>query len=120
MRRTGPTNGYLVALLSELKKKSAATKQRFWKRLATDLEAPTRNRRAVNLSRINRYTSEGDIIVVPGKVLSSGELNHSLTVAAWQFSDKAREKIGASKSKAITISDLMDLDIKGKKVKIIG
>jgi len=92
----------------------------FWKRIALDLEGPTRNRRVVNLSKINRFTKDGEIIVVPGKVLSSGELNHSLTIAAWQFSQNALEKINKKNAKAITIKELMKTNIKGKRVRIIG
>ena len=120
MKRTGPTNQYLQELIKELKKKSNLDGAMFWKRLATDLERPTRQRRVVNLSKINRFTKEGEVIVVPGKVLSSGELNHSLTIAAWQFSQKALEKINKKKAKAISIQELMNTNIKGKRVRIIG
>ncbi len=92
----------------------------FWNRIASDLEKPTRQRRAVNLSKINRFTKENEIIVVPGKVLSSGELNHKLTIAAWQFSQKALEKINKKNAKAMTIQELMKTNIKEKRVRIIG
>lgn len=120
MKRTGPTNQYLNELITELKKKASVDGTVFWKRIATDLEKPTRQRRVVNLSRIDRHTKQGEIIVVPGKVLSDGELNHSLTIAAWQFSQKALDKINDKKAKAITIQELMKTNIKGKRVRIIG
>jgi large subunit ribosomal protein L18e len=116
----GTTNEHLAQLIVELKKKAIASNQGLWKLLATDLEKPSRQRRVVNLSRINRHTAEGDIIVVPGKVLSDGELNHALTIAAWSFSQKAKHKIIEKKAKAISIHDLMNMNIKGKKVKVIG
>ena len=118
--RTGPTNQYLNELITELKKKSSVDGVLFWKRIASDLEKPSRQRRVVNLSRINRNTKQGEIIVVPGKVLSDGELNHSITIAAWQFSKKALDKISEKKAKAISIHDLMKTNIKGKRVRIIG
>lgn len=114
------TNDNMALVISELKKKSILTKQRFWKALALELEKPTRQRRAVNLSRINRFTEDGEIVVVPGKVLSSGELDHKLTVAAWKFSESSVEKINGQKGKAITLDELMKSDIKGKKVRIMG
>ncbi|MBW2971076.1 50S ribosomal protein L18e [Candidatus Woesearchaeota archaeon] len=120
MKRTGTTNQHMEALISELKRQAIEKEQPLWKRIATDLERSTRQRRVVNLSRINRFTSEGDLIVVPGKVLSSGELDHSLTIAAWRFSDQARKKISEHKAKAISINELMNTNIKGKKIKIIG
>ena len=114
------TNEHLVSLIQNLKKKAIETDTRLFKRIAIDLEKPTRSRRAVNLSRINRYTKENELIVVPGKVLGSGDLDHSLTIAAYQFSSSALDKINTSKSKAITITDLMKGEVKGKKVRIIG
>jgi large subunit ribosomal protein L18e len=83
-----------------------------------ELSRATRQRRAVNISRINRYTKSGDTIVVPGKVLSAGELKHAVTVAAWKFSKQAEEKIRKAKGKAISIPELMKM--KTRKVKIIG
>ena len=114
------TDENLSTLIAELKKKSLASKERFWKALALELERPTRQRRVVNLSKIDRFTSEGDFIVVPGKVLSAGELSHPLTIAAWKFSGSALEKIEGRKAKAIPLSELLKSDIKGKKIRIMG
>jgi large subunit ribosomal protein L18e len=114
------TNEHLVSLIQELKKKAIEADIRLFKRIAVDLEKPTRNQRVVNLSRINQYTKSNEVIVVPGKVLGSGELDHVLTIAAYKFSSSALDKINGSKSKAITITELMKDPIKGKKVRIIG
>jgi large subunit ribosomal protein L18e len=114
------TDESLTMLIAELKTKSLSSKERFWKALALELERPTRQRRVVNLSKIDRFTSEGDFIVVPGKVLSAGELSHPLTIAAWKFSGSAKEKIEGRKAKGMSISELLKQDIKGKKIRIMG
>ncbi len=118
--RTGPTNQHLRNLIEELKRLSSEQNIRIWKRIATDLEKPTRQRRAVNLSRISHYTKENDTIIVPGKVLGSGLLNHKLTIAAYGFSEGALQKIQKADAKAISITELMKENIKGKGVRIIG
>lgn len=120
MKRTGPTNPILKQLIHELKKLSNIEENKLWKRIAVDLEKPTRNRRAVNLSKINRVTEAKETIIVPGKVLASGELNHELTIAAFTFSKEAKTNIKKSKSKAISIQELMKQNPKGKNIKIIG
>ena len=120
MKQFRKTNEHLVSLIQELKKKAIETDTKLFKRIALDLEKPTRNHRAVNLSRINHFTKENEFIVVPGKVLGSGDLEHPLTIAAYKFSSSALDKINESKSKAITINDLMKDPIKGKRVRIIG
>ena len=121
MKRTGPTNVHLARLISKLKELSAKENSPMWKRVATDLEKPTRARRVVNLSKINRYSDENDLIVVPGKVLSGGLLEKKLTIIAWAFSESAIKKIEASHSKALTLSEFVKLDKKDMKgAKIIG
>ena len=120
MKRTGPTNPLLQELIGELKKRSNEQSVNLWKRIALDLEKPTRQRRIVNLSKINRYTKENEIIVVPGKVLGSGMLNHKLTISAYQFSDQAKDKIEKAGAKIITLLELSKEKPDGKKLRIIG
>jgi large subunit ribosomal protein L18e len=120
MKQTGPTNPLLQDLIGELKKRSIEQSAKLWKRVAIDLEKPSRNRRIVNLSRISRYTQENDVIIVPGKVLGSGDLSHKLTISAYQFSDQAKDKIEKAGSKIITLLELSKQKPNGKKIKIIG
>ena len=119
-KRTGPTNQLLKNLIMELKKRSNEQSVNLWKRIALDLEKPTRQRRVVNLSRINRYAKENDIIVVPGKVLGSGFLNHKLTISAYQFSEQAKDKIEKVGAKIIPLLELSKEKPNGKKIRIIG
>ena len=120
VKRTGPTNPLLTDLIMELKKRSSEQSVNLWKRIATDLEKPTRQRRIVNLSRINRYTEENEIAIVPGKVLGSGILDHKITIAAYQFSDQAIDKIQKAGAKVIPLLELSKEKPNGKKIKIIG
>jgi len=119
-KKTGPTNPILNQLIQELKKVSSTEKAGIWKRIAKDLEKPTRNRRAVNISRINRNTQPKETIIVPGKVLGSGALDHELTIAAFAFSQGAKDTITKSKGKIMTIPELMKQNPKGKDIRIIG
>ncbi len=120
MNRTGPTNPELKELILELRKVSYTEKAKIWKRIADDLEKPTRNRRAVNINRINQHTKKNEIIVVPGKVLGTGNLDHNITIAAFSFSEGAKKIITDAKSKAITIEELLKKNPKGKDIRIIG
>ncbi len=58
-------------------------------------------------------------MVVPGKLLASGSIDHAVTVAAFDVSDKAKAKLEAVKAKYITIPELMEKNPKGSNVKII-
>jgi large subunit ribosomal protein L18e len=113
-------NQQLQSLITELKKTSIENDVRVWKRIATDLQGPVRSRAAVNLSKIDKHSKEGETVIVPGKVLSMGILTKKMTIAAYKFSGQAIEKIKASGSKAISIQELAKKNPKGSKIRIIG
>ena len=120
VKRTGPTNKNTQLLIQLLRKESSTQKADLWKRIADDLEKPTRQRREVNLSRISRFTKPQETIIVPGKVLGSGALAHSITIAAFAFSGSSQQKITEAKGKLLTIQELVKQNPKGKNVRILG
>ena len=113
-----PTNYQMQLLLQELEPK--VKDSRFWRRIVKDLKKPSRQRRIVNLYKINKYVKEGETIIVPGKVLSVGDLNKKVDIAALNFSSGAKEKIIEAKGKAMTIKELLQINPEGKKVRILG
>ncbi|MHC1567051.1 MAG: 50S ribosomal protein L18e [Candidatus Syntropharchaeia archaeon] len=115
MRKTNPQ---LIQLINDLKRKSREEGVAIWRDIAKRLEKATRKRPAVNISKINRYTVENDVVVVPGKVLGSGTLSHPVTVAAQGFSGSALNKINRI-GRAITIEALMHENPRGSGIKII-
>ncbi|MCS7104572.1 MAG: 50S ribosomal protein L18e [Thermofilaceae archaeon] len=119
MKRIVSTNIHLRRLLHFLRKRAKENRAPIWLRVAELLERPTRIRPEVNLSMINRYTNEGDVVVVPGKVLGSGVLDHKVTVAAYMFSKQARMKIETVGGRAISIPQLVEQNPKGSGVKIL-
>ena len=74
----------------------------------------------MNVSRLNRYTKKGETIVVPGKVLGAGGIDHPFVVAAFSFSELAKSKILKAKGKCLKIADLVDKNPKGTDVRIFG
>jgi len=118
-KRTGPTSLTLKLLLIDLSKLYKKEKVNLWKRLEYELSKSSRNRREINLYKIDQYAKDGETVVVPGKVLSKGDLNKKLTVAAFKFSSEAKSKINKV-GKAISIQQLMKDNPKGKKVRILG
>ena len=114
--KTKTTNILLKKMIQDLIKQSNKNKAPIWKRVAKDLSKPNRQRRVVNVMKINAESKESDTIIVPGKVLGYGELDHKVIVAAWDFSEEAKNKI----KNIISISELMKKNSKGSKVKIIG
>ena len=112
---TGPSNVYIRKLARKLWK----TKRPIWRDVSKRLMAPQKNRVEVNLAKLERLTQQGETIVVPGKILANGTLEKSLTIACKAISKSAREKIAASKSKLITIEELLEKNPTGTGVRII-
>ncbi len=113
------TNPQLKNLIRELKKEASEKSVNLWKRLANDLDKPTRQRKAINLDKLNLLTKENEIVVVPGKVLSNGELNHKITIAALNFSAQAAQKIKNSNSQMYTIEEFIKNNPEVKNVRIL-
>jgi len=120
VRKTKTTNPELIELIRFLRKQSRENKVNIWRDVAERLAKPNRRRVAVNLSRLNRYTQKNEAVVVPGKVLGTGQINHPITVTAFAFSEKARQKIKTKRGKCISFLDLIKKNPKGSHVKIIG
>lgn len=113
------TNPNIIELIGNLKEKSYKEKALIWKDVAKRLERPTRRRPQVNISKINRHSNDNETILVPGKVLGSGELDHKVHVVALSFSNRAEEKIGSSGGECLDIFEIMEKNPKGSKIRII-
>ena len=118
VKRTGPTNPILKSLVDSLSRKTSE-RNPFWEDVAKKLAKPTRSRVQVNVAEINRDSKEGQFIVVPGVVMSSGDVNKKLNVAAWRFTAAAEKKIAAAGGKTMTIAELKKEKPKGTDVKIV-
>lgn len=112
-------NNELMETIKTLKAASRTSGKQIWRALAKELDRPKRRRVAVNLSRISRHTGEGQIVAVPGKVLASGSLSHPVTVAAYDFSETAREKIRLAKGRALTLRELLEEGVEPSMITIL-
>ena len=119
-KKISKTNPILLNLIHELKKQSSEKDIPIWKDIALRLEKPSRNWPEVNLDRISNYTQEKETALIPGKVLSTGNLTKKVTIAAWSFSEKSQEKIKKAGGKYIFIKDLMKNNPKGENIRILG
>ena len=93
---TRKTNADLVGLIDQLKAQSRDTGAALWRDVAKRLSKSRKNWAQPNLSRVTRYAPEGATILVPGKLLGSGEVTGNRTIAAYSVSSSARAKIEAA------------------------
>jgi large subunit ribosomal protein L18e len=82
-------------------------------KLADLLASPRRKSITVNIEKINKTTKADDVAVVPGKILGKGNIEHKITIAAFSFSQQAKEKLKDCKIVSI------DAAIKNKNFKVI-
>ena len=104
-------------IIDSLYKKSKESDKPFYKTIAKNLEKPNRHNISINLDKIEKLNNvrNGSIVVVPGKVLADGEITKDITLYAYSFSDKVKEKI----SKVKTLNDLCKDSLDYKKIVIL-
>lgn len=108
--RTGSSNVYKRVLIAKL----ARSKNDFWKAVSGYLNVPSRQAKSVNLYQICKNAVKGDIIVVPGKILGNGDLKEKVTIACFQVSASAKQKILEQGSTLLTIQEAFDTYPQGK------
>lgn len=77
-------------------------------------------RPSVNIGKISKLTKEGDVVLVPGKVLGSGVITHKITVGAYSFSEKAFWKIQKAGGNALSLVEFIKNFPDGKRGVLIG
>lgn len=71
----------------------SAKKNDSWLDVAGILSGPRRKMINLNLDELNESVKEGEKIVVPGKILSQGEMEKKAKIVSLNFSEKAKEKL---------------------------
>jgi len=97
----------------------SAKKGKKWLEIAGILSGSRKNFSDINLSKISKEAKAGDIIVVPGKVLSQGEIDKKIKVAALGFSENAKEKLIKAGCTALSILEEIKSNPEAKGVKIL-
>jgi large subunit ribosomal protein L18e len=114
------TNQTLVNTIGQLKAQSRETGSALWRDVAVRLSKSRSQWAQPNLSRLSRYAPEGATVLVPGKLLGSGDVLGSPTVVAYSFSSGARAKIEQAGGEVMSLEQLMKSNPKGEGVFILG
>ena len=118
--KTRDKNPVLRETIEKLNLASLENKAPVWKAVAGLLNKPSRRRHEVNLYLLERNLDKGQVAVVPGVVLGSGEITKPVTVAAMKFSEEAERKIRKANGACLTISELVEKHPRGERVRILG
>ena len=118
-KRSKKTNPVILRTIAHLYKISNENKAPIWKEVANILRNPSRRKTEVNLDRIARVVNKNETIIVPGKVLGTGDIDVPVTVAAFSFSASARRKILSANGRDLDVLELANENPKGSGVRII-
>lgn len=118
--KKGTTSYHTQGLINDFEKLYRKTKKPLFERIVNELKKASRQKRDINISKINRYSIEGSNIIVLGKLLSSGEMDHKVNVIAFSYSTSAMDKLKAKGCSAALIDDLAKSGKIPSKVIILG
>ena len=113
-------NQVVMQMAKELKQASTKNDAPIWSKLAKLALKTSVSRRVVNLTKINEMTKDNAVIVVPGKVLGTGNVSHKITLSCFSISNSAAKKIIESGGTIISFSEMIKKFPTGKGVIIIG
>ncbi|MGP8071559.1 MAG: 50S ribosomal protein L18e [Thermoplasmata archaeon] len=113
-------NPELLRVIRDLRRAARTHDAPVWASVADDLERARHPSRPVSVGHLDRVTSAEETVVVPGKVLSDGEISKRLTVAAFSYSVQAKSKIHAAGGTALSLHDLVRAKPTGSGVRIIA
>ena len=97
----------------------SASKNKKWLEVAGILSGPRRKRIDINLNEIDQEAKNGETIIIPGKVLSQGEINKKIKVVALGFSESAKIKLKESKKEFSYLIDEIKKNPDAKGLKIL-
>lgn len=98
----------------------AGRESRFWRAVAQEILKQRRRRRTVNVIHISRSTNPNDSVVVPGKVLGTGAIEHPITLGTYSCSQVALKKIERAGGKVLPIEEMVKRNPSGKGLKVLG
>ena len=90
-----------------------------WNEVSDLVSLPKRKSIILNLSEINEMSKDGESVVVPGKVLSEGEIEKKIRLIALKFSKKAVEKLLRDKVAFSYINDEIKKNPQGKNLRVL-
>jgi large subunit ribosomal protein L18e len=114
------TNQVVLQMVKELKGASKKNNAPIWSRLAELALKPSSARRTINIGQIDKFVKDNDVIVVPGKVLGTGNISHKITLCSFSISNTGAKKVLQSGGKILNFSELINSHPTGKGVTIIG
>ena len=120
-KNRGPENPETKSLVLFLKRVGKKNKARVWLEVARRLCAPARKRREVSLYRLSKLVADGDVAVIPAKVVASKgfTFRKKVTIGCFAVSSNAKKQLQDAGSSVLTLKQLAEKNPEGKKTRLI-
>ena len=114
------SNSTLVKTILDLKEASRKNEAPLWRSIANRLEGSSRNWPSVNVSKLEYNINKNGKAIIPGKLMGTGIVTKKMTVAAYSFTDSAKEKIQSAGGKCLTYNEMIKASPRGTNITVIG
>lgn len=109
-KKTSPATAVTISL---------AAKNPAWMKYAKIFSMSTKRHSSVNLRDIDKQTSMGDTVLVPGRVLSVGDMTKKVKICSFGISQQALEKLKKTKSVWCSIIDEIKSNPRAEGMKVM-
>ena len=113
-------NPIIKETLEKLRKVSKEKNETFWSSVIKTLPCSNSRRPVVNVGKISQLTKENDLVLVPGKILGDGLIDHAVTVGALFMSKSAGKKITAAGGSVLSLIEFVEKYPDGSGVIVMG
>ena len=113
MKISRKTNPNLEDLIFELKRLSRENEAPIWRTVAKKLAKPSRVWAEVNIADVDKHSQAKESVLIPGKLLGTGNLTKPVNVAAYSASESAIKKVEQAGGKFMTFIELAEQNPKG-------
>jgi large subunit ribosomal protein L18e len=106
-----------------LKKLESVPKEQnktFWIGIIEMISRPNSRRPVVNVGKISQLTKENDVVLIPGKILGGGLVDHAITVGALFMSKAAGKKIATAGGSVLNLVEFAEKYADGSGIIVMG
>lgn len=109
----------LRRLILKLEKAGRKEKCQLWVTAAELLALPRRRMVQVNVGKIEKLSADGQVALVPGKLLGDGIIEKKLSIAAYECTPGAKKKVEAAGGVVMPIEELFAKNPKGTGILLV-
>jgi large subunit ribosomal protein L18e len=114
------SNPIIAETLKKLESVSKEQNTSFWIGVIDMISRPNSSRSVVNVGKISQLTKENDAVLIPGKMLGDGLVDHAVTVGALFTSKAAVKKIATAGGSVLSIVEFAEKYPDGSGVIVMG